>query len=155
MAGKLGTKMRQWHVAILALWVLAWFGVHLWPASYWLEVRQVQVFRAHEGEPIRMAVDRIIKREFYGSWTVRVRNIQDDGWLTACAAIGAGDYEPVAMLPVDLTLSWWTDGRCQTLPAGKYLVNTTWLIEGGMLPDKIVSVDSNIFQVLATGEVGD
>lgn len=139
--------MKQWHVLILALWVLAWVGVHLWPVSFWLDVRQVQVFNSQVGEPVRMAVNRVIKRQFYAEWSVRVRRIQEDGWLTACASSGSGTYEPVATFPVELDLEWWTDGHCQALPAGEYLVNTTWRIEGGLLPDKVASVDSNIFRV--------
>jgi len=152
MAGKLRTKMKQWHVAILALWVLVWLGVNLWPASYWLEVQQIRVFNSVAGQPVLMAVDRVIKREFYATWTVRVRKIEDGGWLTACAAIGGGEYQPIATLPVGLDLGWWTDGRCQSLPAGQYLANTTWQIEGGFLPDKTISVDSNIFLIAEVGQ---
>lgn len=148
------TMLKQWHVAILALWVIVWLTVNLWPSSFWLEVRQVQVFNSEEGQPVRMAVDRVIKRQFYAEWTVRVRRVQDDGWLTACAAVGGGTYEPIASLPVELDLGWWTDGRCQALPVGQYLVNTTWRIEGGLLPDKVISVDSNIFMVRAVGTSG-
>ena len=147
MARKLREKMKKWHVLILALWVVAWLVVNLWPVSFWLDVRQVQVFSAEAGQPVRMAVDRVIKRQFYAQWSVRVRKVEDGGWLTACAASGAGTYEPIATLPVSLDLGWWTDGRCQALPAGEYLVNTTWRIEGGLLPDKVASVDSNIFRV--------
>lgn len=144
---RLREKMKKWHVLILAIWVAAWLTVNLWPASWWLEVRQVQVFNSVVGEPVRMAVDRTIHREFYAQWTVRVRKVEDGGWLTACASSGGGTYVPIATLPVELGLGWWSDGRCLALPVGQYLVNTTWKIEGGLLPDKIISVDSNIFQV--------
>lgn len=152
MAWKLTQKMKQWHVLLLALWVLLWLTVQLWPGSFWLEIRQVRVFSAAVGEPVRMAVDQTIHRNFYGQQSVRVRKLENDGWLMACSSNTGGQYVTTDMLPADLDLGWWTDGRCQALPVGQYLVNTSWRIEGGLLPDKIVSVDSNIFEVRAQAE---
>ena len=40
------------------------------------------------------------------------------------------------------------DGQCKPLSPGTYYVNTTWRIDTpSPVPDKAVSIDSNIFEV--------
>lgn len=132
-------------------WVLslAWLSllcvVYLWPASWWLEVRDVHVDDG-AGE-ITMTVDRTIKRAFSASWFTTLRRWDGGGWVVYCNASGEGAYLPGARFPVPLTLKWWTVGQCSNLFSGKYVMTTAWTIHLPGLPDKIVSVDSNPWTV--------
>ena len=99
------------------------------------------------GAPVVMHVDRRIKRDFVGRWSVTVRELQGTENVLACVASAAGDYKVGAKLPKILTLGWWTNGRCEGLPVGVYVVTTIWEVENGPLPDKIITVSSNPFKV--------
>ena len=134
---------------LMLVWLAALLAAHLWPASYWLEVRKVIVGPARAGEPVPMIVDREISRPFLGAWTVTVRKWSEDGPVIYCTATGTSQYNTAADLPRDLTLDWWTNGKCPALSAGKYAIDTTWRIEPMLpfLPVKHVQRESNIFQV--------
>lgn len=130
-----------WAVTVLVLPLM------LWPAAYWLEVRDVAVRSAPAGQPLSMTVDRTIHRTFLGTWQVTIRQWDGAGWLTWCNAAGTSNYTPAARYPKNLALQWWTDGACHPLPPGRYRVTTTWKIDRGALPDKFVTAESNIFEV--------
>lgn len=135
---------------VLALvWLTLLLAAHLWPASTWLEVRNVIAGPARAGEPVPMIVDREISRPFLGTWTVTVRKWGEDGAVIYCTANGASLYNTTVDLPRDLTLDWWTNGKCPALSAGKYAIDTTWRIDPMLpfLPAKHVQRESNIFQV--------
>ena len=130
------------------LWLSLLSFIHFWPASWWLDVDSVRVADGVSGQPVVMYVQRTIYRDFTGTWGVSVRSLTDQGSMVACAASAVSDYRIGAYLPEVLTLGWWTNGRCETLPAGTYLVQTTWQIHGnGILPVKTISTASNIFKV--------
>lgn len=136
------------------LWLSALSVIHLWPASWWLEIDSVRVADGIEGKPVLMHVERTIHRDFTGTWGVSVRRLTDQGQgsMVACAASAVSDYRIDEYLPVVLTLGWWTNGRCETLPPGTYLVQTTWQIHGsGILPAKTVQAASNPFVIYAGG----
>ena len=134
------------------LWLSALAAMHLWPASWWLEIASVRVADGIEGKPVLMHVERTIHRDFAGTWGVSVRSLTDQGSMVACAASAVSDYRTGADLPKVLTLGWWTNGRCETLPPGTYLVQTTWQIHGsGILPAKTVQATSNPFVIYAGG----
>ena len=134
--------------AIGLLWLAALAVVHLWPASYWLEVHSVRIADSEAGKPILMYVERDIHRDFSGTWGVSVRQILDGKSRVACAQSAVIHYPVGSDLPEVLTLGWWTNGRCETLPAGVYVVQTTWQIHGkGLLPAKTISNTSNPFKV--------
>ena len=138
-----------WAFIFSALWLLYFGALQFWPASWWMEVRSVQVTPAiaTAGAEIPMVVDREIVRPFYATWTVNVRN-WDGAWAIFCQSYGGGDYKVGAIFPKKLTLRWWTNGQCPTLPAGKYMLTTTWVIGPlGLMPDKEITVDSNVFEV--------
>lgn len=122
--------------------------LHFWPASYWIEVRSVRVFDSQSGDPVVMAVDRTINREFEGHWVASIRRLEGGQWVAYCTAYGMANYEPGASLPDPLVLQWWTAQDCHPLPVGKYIVKTTWRIKGAnLLPDKVQIATSNIFEV--------
>ena len=126
--------------------IFVFLPIGLWPASWWLEVRDVNVSDAQKGEPVVMAVDRSIHRAFRGHWSVTVRQWDGAGWVTYCNAQGSSNYRADARFPVPLTLKWWTDGQCYDLSPGRYKLTTRWVIDTS-LPDKAVAVDSNVFEV--------
>lgn len=137
----------SWPVVLLSLLGFCFYGaVSLWPASYWLEVRSIKV--SDGPMPPVMAVDREIKRAFYGRWLATIMHWEPAGWVAACTARGEQLYNPDAKLPAKLDLDWWTTGQCRGLPAGRYIMRTHWVIDGrGVMPDKYVTADSNIWSV--------
>ena len=139
----------------IALGWLAFLAIaFFWPASYWFEVDSVRVLDSKTDEPIRMLVDRRIHREFHGNWSAQVRVQRLDGDQVVCPASGAQYYKRSSVLPTDVTLEWWTDGDCKTLPAGRYVVETVWTINPSHwpLPAKRVYVTSNPFEVKDDGQ---
>jgi hypothetical protein len=79
---------------------------------------------------------------------VSVREIRNGKNVLTCNASEQADYQVGTDLPEILTLGWWTDGKCVTLPPGSYIVNSTWNIHGtGLLPNKAVTATSNIFEI--------
>jgi len=135
--------------AFAGLFLLVGVAVmHSWPASFWLDVRTVRVFDSKVGEPVLMAVDRTISRDFRGEWLVSIRKLGYGGWVQFCSARGKTNYSADSHLPDPLTLRWWSYPECNPLPPGKYVMRTTWTIHGAsFLPEKDVTADSNIFEV--------
>jgi hypothetical protein len=120
------------------------------PASVWLQVHDVRVFDAKVGSPVQMVVARTIKLDFNGTWVAGIRRLEPDGWTLYCPASGSAPYRTDSVLPNPLTLAWWTFPDCsKPFPPGKYQMRTTWTIQGdGFFPDKTVTADSNIFEIL-------
>ena len=151
MVDKLRHIAGSWSALVAGLLWLVYFTVSaLWPASFWLDVRSVRVADSAVGEQVVMYVDREIKREFSGRWSAAVRDVTSGSYAVVCAAGDESMYRVGAELPANLTLGWWTNGRCVTLPAGEYVVGTIWRIDTGFfVGDKTVRVTSNIFKVKA------
>jgi hypothetical protein len=147
---KLEHLLDSWSVFTLTLCVAgAYAVVFYWPASYWLEVAPILAGPARAGKAVPMAVERSINRDFVGSWTVSVKQYSVAGWVSFCSASGQTRYTKDAKLPANLDLGWWTDGRCPSLPVGRYLVDTVWSVHSVFwgLPTKDVVIRSNIFEV--------
>lgn len=123
-------------------------AIHLWPSSWWLDVRSVRVFDSIVGKPVLMAVDRTISHDFRGEWLATIRKMEAGRWTSYCTARGSTNYFADSAFPDPLTLQWWTHPDCHPLPAGKYVMRTTWTIKGaGPMPDKVSQADSNIFEI--------
>lgn len=140
----------KWLFRTMAVWLLCLALAQLWPASWWFTVRSIRVGPAHSGEPIPMVVAREIHHAFFGEWHVSVRRWYEGvGMVVFCTASGYSQYRKGVGLPPELTLGWWTDSACSTLPEGKYIVSTLWYIDPLFLlvPRKHVQFDSNIFEV--------
>lgn len=119
-----------------------------WPASFWFDVQTVYVHDSKEDESVLMEVDRTIKRDFVGTWVVSVRKVDDGRREVVCYASSESNYRHGSDLPPVLTLGWWTNGRCDRLPVGKYVVSTDWNIHASdFWPSKRVSAESNVFEV--------
>jgi len=130
------------------LLLLAALVVQILPASWWLKVESVRVEDSRVGNPVIMAVNRTIERDFSGEWLSSLRRLQDGRWVSYCTASGATNYQTDSSLPDPLTLQWWTHPDCHPIDEGKYIMRTTWRIKGmGWLPDKEVRATSNIFVV--------
>ena len=120
-----------------------------WPASWWMTVTSVEVVgNPREGKPIRMVVDRKIKRNFVARWDIAVRVAVGSEWEVECTADGTTDYRPTSRLPDDLDLAWWTNGKCPALVAGAYQISTVWTIQRiWPLPPRKIKVVSRPFSV--------
>lgn len=127
MVWKLTTS---WLGTFVAFCIVAgWWALQtLPPASYWYQPRAIIVADADEAQPIVLLVDRVIRRPFRGEWNVTIRRRERHGWVVFCSASGQTIYSPSSVLPETLTLSWWTDGQCEPLPAGEYTIYSTWTI---------------------------
>jgi hypothetical protein len=118
------------------------------PASWWYEIRSVRVVDSTVGETPIMHIDRTIHQDFLGTYIVDVEQMQMDGRFTVvCSAYARTFYRSDAVLPEPVTLDWWSwPIKCALLP-GRYRVETTWLIETPLFPDKRAGVLSNEFLV--------
>ena len=138
------------------LWLIVYVTAHLWPASYWLEVRSVRVTDATPSTQLLLYVDRTIHRPFQGSWNVTIKRIDARQEMVACAENAMVFYEPKHKMPPVVTLGWWTNGTCSSLPPGFYVVDTIWEIRGNMLlPSKTVHNTSNVFEIRDESQVGE
>jgi hypothetical protein len=115
--------------------------------SEWLVVSRVLVADATQGQPVKLFVDREIKKDFTGTWSVNVRRVTADALEIACTASGGGLYRKQATLPTPLTLDWWTfPVRCD-LPPGQYVLDTVWRIQAASDRVKLVTASSRIFTI--------
>lgn len=146
---------QSWPVFLfMSAWLAAWAGLHLMPGRWWLDVNYIQVANAAAGQPVSMIVDREIRHEFYGAWSVHLRREKGTaGWETIACGTGANTYRTTSLLPTPVTLDWWTEGECDSLPPGRYQISTQWIIYPGSLwPPKTISVLSNVFEVTTEGQ---
>ena len=133
---------------LMLIWLVGFAAVSWWPTSWWIEVKTVQVGPAQASRPVPMVVDRVVRRQFTATWYVTVKQWSERGWTVYCTSYGINSYHPENVLPNELTLDWWTNGRCATLPAGRFNVDTTWVVHGyGPLPSRETHATSNIFEV--------
>lgn len=139
--------------ALLA--VLIWWAASVLPPStYFFRTGPMLIPDTVIGADVVLIVDRQIRRNVYGRWTVTVRRQQDDGWLLHCVATGESDYSTAAVLPSPLTLDWWTLDQCPDLPTGTYFVTTSWAFYPPFLPGyrRSQPLVSNAFRVLEVPE---
>ena len=134
--------------SISVLWISVLALIQLWPASWWMEVQSIHVADTKAGEPILMHVEREIHRDFSGTWGVSVRVMGAGHGYVVCSESAVSGYLKGADLPNTLTLAWWTNGQCSTLPVGVYIVQTVWQVHGsGILSAKTINATSNLFKV--------
>jgi hypothetical protein len=122
------------------------------PATDWLNVRSVVVHPSIEGKPPVLSVEREIRKEFFGEWSATVRRSTEDGFVIACAATGANEYQTDAALPRPVNLDWWTFPVKCDLSAGIYRLDTVWKINASGYPEKHMTVRSNLFTVAKKDE---
>lgn len=142
---------------ILSVITIAWIffiTLSLWPASFWLKVNEISVDDSFVGDTIVLNVDREILRPFYADWTVTIRENVNDGYVIRCYTQASTDYRTDAKFPEPLTLTWWSNGQCDKLKEGSYIMTTTWDIRPNIpgLPKKTLTVESNPFRI-SSGEI--
>lgn len=156
--------MTHWR-AIFILWVA---GLVVWspmlvPASYWYELRSIRIEDGIVGEPPAIGVDRIVRRDFTGSYSVRILAFPSNNLICV-----AGPFEPFPYRTTDAPLegkdlAWWMRDRdaydaCveQGMGAGNYVVVTNHYIlhPWRFIPwvNRVVTPDvaSNVFTIYAT-----
>jgi hypothetical protein len=138
---------------IAAMATVAFIVSYLLPASIWFEVRQVAVSQPlYEGDPVTMIIDRTINRSFEGEFEVTVRNADTN--IVHCNGDGGLRYVPSARVPNPITLDWWANAPCEPVPAGRWVLETTWWVEWTPVDalDKVVIFDTT-FTVLEEPQV--
>ena len=85
------------------------------------------VTATRRGNTAVLDVDRSINYPIVMGFSVRVFEAVDDGLREFCRMEAAPiEYQPDAVLPDVIDLSWWTHGKCPELPDGRAVVVTTW-----------------------------
>ena len=133
--------------AVFCFAMAAGAAVLWWPAEYWMEVRKVHIDDGRESAKLNIIVDRTISRPVNMSWLITIRQWTDGDWENVCSMRSFASFIKSQRLPRGLTLGRWTGGVCHPLVPGRYIMNTTWTILLPGLPDRVVSVDSNVFEV--------
>ena len=127
------------------------FGAYVVTARYWFDPTSVWVIDTQKGQSVYMNVERVVKRDFNGSYTATVRYLSN--MAIVCEASGALHYNTKSTLPDPLTLAWWAygDQRCHgpNLPEGQFILKTCWTVHQPfvVLPEKTVCIDSNPFTI--------
>ena len=93
--------------------------------AQYFDVRSISAERV--GDSAILHVDREIYAPIEMSFSVRIMAEGADGWHQFCKMQAEPfQYRPEAVLPTPTILSWWTDGKCVTLPPGPAQIITTW-----------------------------
>lgn len=137
---------REMGLGALIIFALFFYGViQQMPASWWFEVRSIEVADAPSGVCPIMVVDRTIRHPADGTYSVEVERVTSDPGvlpITTTRAIGndglliprrrgGSTYTPDDQLPVPMSFDWWLfdekDERpvCP-LPDGRYVIDTRW-----------------------------
>lgn len=121
----------------------------LLPASFWFEPRTVMV--EDGSSPNSVITERVVHREFQGSYQVVIRSIGDNDPVCD-ARSGVFTYGVTSHPILSKDMLWWApgDARCHDLMPGQYIMETTWTIHNlfwGLVPPKHISVSSNVFTV--------
>jgi len=157
VAKRMRAIYNSWLIVLMSFSAVAlWYVLSVAPpASYWFEAQTMAIPDAVVGEPIPIVVEREISRPIGGEWTVTIRKLQDGGWIQYCPAIeGRQDYNVNAIFPEPLLLEWWTNGECESLSPGTYIVTTIWTFYPPLIPNgrRTPPLVSNPFRVLESRE---
>lgn len=132
-------------VASLPLWVTLYKVKS--PASWWLDVRDVHVPDFVSGADPTIEVDRVIYGAFFADWKVEIYTT-DGALVEWCQGDGSNDYQVSDRLHKVTMFSWWMDREPCSLPAGEYVLKTSWKLHPPDFPEKQVRSTSNVFTVL-------
>ena len=79
------------------------------------------------GDTAILDVDRVVYMPIEMGYVVRVLEQTSQGYRQFCKMEGPPlEYQTDAVLPDPVTLWWWTDGDCPTIPDGHVRISTTW-----------------------------
>lgn len=137
---------------VLVGWVAA-FAIsaydRLLPATSYIDVKSVFVSDTVVDVPPAMEVDRVIHRDFTGTWRVEVEKLQKENrYSLFCSASGESNYSQENDLPSELNLDWWTyPEKCTPSVPGEYRLETVWSVNVSENLQKRLRVVSNTFRV--------
>lgn len=131
------------------------------PFDAWMEIKRVDVADTLQGEPIRVAVDRTIHRDFDAAYRVNIRKVTPTGFEQFCTR-GERDvpYRLGAEFGSGRDLDWYMgippNAPCEPpvdmTPGRYYLIVEHWIpILGGFVTLHNVK-QSNTFTVYAPGQ---
>lgn len=102
--------------------------VSLIPTPATRDYFEVHAIRGERHDDTAMLwVDRTIKAPVHMGYIVRVHEWTAAGWRQYCRAAGPTIlYKPDTILDQPVSLDWWSDGICPTLPDGPARIVTTW-----------------------------
>lgn len=143
------THARRATNRVLDLWPYVWLiiipGLMFMPASYWYELKHLEVTGNYTAEGERMIkLDRVIHHNFPGEWRVEEQVLTEKGFLTVQACHGATMYRTDKALPEIPTLEWWKGDACVfeppfvTLTGGEYRICTFITVRPRLFPVKHV-----------------
>ena len=123
------------------------------PAQDFFEVRHVSVPPFIQGDDPLIVYDRIIKKDFFGTWNVEVHGIATDGTeFLVCSGSGVNKYEPKeTALKIGFRFSQYVGNKDCNLQPGQYVLQSNWEIRAEGYPEKQESNTSNLFKVLPKG----
>lgn len=151
MIRALNIWMQSWPAFVASVAVLlGLFGLHQLSAAHWIDYREIHIGNAKEGQSPVVTPVRLIKRNFYGEWSVSLRRFENGGFAVKCSTPGnKQDYRAGASVPTDADLDWLMFGSgCGKPPPGRYITTTTVTVLGDWpMPNKTTSIESNIFEV--------
>ena len=75
--------------------------------------------------------------------------ILETAFSVSCTATSTSNYKVGTSLPPNIDLNWWTFPIECKLPAGTYVVETSWTFTEFLL-DRTIEATSNVFQVKPT-----
>lgn len=160
-------------IKVVAFLFAIWFWLYaapavlslLIPGSFFLDARSLYVPDHQIGEVPNIEVNRVINRNFFGSWSSTVWEVLPQGSVRAldCRPNSRGSfpYYTHSQLPDPLSLNWWFEippNKSCKLSEGDYQIETTWTIKANWLPLVTLeeSVVSNVFSVFdCTEDAGD
>lgn len=140
----------------LILWVLGliWVALLATPPAMWIEPHELFVPESVAGTDFTIIYSGEIYQEFTGSYTVTIRDANTLATPTGGEMVsGARPYSPDAVggRPNPITISWWAnDIEASALAPGYYILTTCWTIINpflGLVPDKVICRDSNVFRL--------
>lgn len=130
----------------IALYTAAW----LTPARWWYQPGSVVIADTPQGQDPVVSINRTIKRDFDGRYTVSIWKDPPDGHV-ACAGSDSLRYRGGLYAPHEAPLTQWADDPwCARLAPGRYYAEACWTILRpwwGIVPDKTICITSNIFTV--------
>lgn len=125
------TRDERFGVVTFLVVVLAVLFRMATPASLWFSVYKLEVSDARCWQDLTVDLDRVIHRDFQGSWVGKVRRKAAQGFVThATTPLSELPYQTDSKLPEPVTLEWllWTEPRAYQLPPGEYDGVVTWAV---------------------------
>lgn len=146
------------------VWLLAvafWIAVpplvlpYLVPSSMFYSPGSLYIEDSVVGVTPGIASSRVIHRPFIGRWQAQVYHVSHGGFERLAGCRHGSEYfqyRPDSRIDPEADLNWWLEIPPNPpcfMPAGSYMVSTTWYIRLPLLPwvSLNTSVDSNVFTI--------